>query len=167
MGRMQSLTEFQRLLDPKSMIVIYSAEQVRFVLAEDFDPEQVEDDILEIRAFDEKKEIKIVFDEETGELTRPFVKDEEYEKDKDYYDEDMFVLGSNHNLDGGIVSQDGKTILTDQKKKVILPISFTEEEIRKGIVFRVRNYFALDSHGIPYVKSYRYVGFHVWEDKNK
>lgn len=161
MERKTALEKFQSLLDANSMIVIYSATQVRFLLATEFNPDDLEEDIIEIRAFDENKEIKIIYDDEKDELSGPFIKDEEYEKDRDYYDEEMFVLGSNHNMDGNILSSEGKTILIDQKKKVILPVTFTEEEIKKGIAFRVRNYFALDSYGVPYVKSYRYVGFSV------
>jgi hypothetical protein len=129
--------------------------------------------LLEIRAFNESKEAKSVFNDETHTFTEPFLKKEK--EGQAYVDENMFLLGT-----APIVRTEGSgSLLTQGQKTLLLPFAVTQDQADKGIFIKVRNYIdypkstekedpantAIDNvSDIAYFANSRYVGFGYYLD---
>jgi hypothetical protein len=108
------------------------------------------DHLLEIRAFNNKKEIKSIFNDESGEFTEPKATTDE----RDFIDENMFLLDTKPN----ICPEDCQVIFQG-KKTLALPFKFTKDELDYGIFIKVRNYIDFTDDDIAYFSHSRFVGF--------
>ncbi len=81
----------------------------------------------------------------------------------DPIEENMFVLTDDKNY---AIGNDHVT-LHQGNKVTVVPGSFTEEEVKRGITLRVVNYVDYDSNDIPFVRYMRLMGFYPYEAGRK
>ena len=109
-------------------------------------------------AFNDDVQINITKDDDTGKNCFEGIESVKL-NDKKYIEENMFLLSDDENYE----IQDDYVKLVQGKKSVVVPQTFTENEVKsKGITLRVRNYISFDKNDFPYVSCVRLLGFYPY-----
>lgn len=112
----------------------------------------------QIRLFNEELELRIVKVDE--KIYSKIIKDDDYKNKLN--DEYMFISGNK------IIEKNEKfTVIEQINRKVALPLTLSEEEVKAGIRLIVRNFCAVDENKQVTIVESRLVGFSKCEEEDK
>lgn len=106
--------------------------------------------LIQIRVFNNDKEIRFVLNEETGEFE--FFVIDDNDGNVGTFEEEMFISGNKI-----VRTNDNFTTIKQSGGEIDIPFKINEEDIKKGLRLVVKNYFGIDSNDQVIIEKARLV----------